>query len=161
MAKGRFSIRATISLLLIKDKEILLIRRFNTGWEDGRYSLMGGHLEEDETLAETTIREAKEEIGITLDPENLKVVNTMHTSTNKRNYIDFFLVATKWKGKPVIKEKDKMDDIRWFPLNDLPGNMPQLIRNGIDNYIRNETFSEYKHTLKVQTLSKKNIALSE
>lgn len=144
MIKERFAIHAAISLLLLKGNEILLIRRYNTGWEDGKYSLMGGHIEENETLAETTIREAKEEIGITLGPNDIKVVHTIHTSINKENYIDFFLLGTKWAGEPTIKEKDKIDDIQWFPLDNLPDNMPRVIRQGIDNYLRKETFSAFK-----------------
>ena len=41
----RNKIAITALLLLTKDDKILLTRRYNTGYEDGKYSLPGGHVE--------------------------------------------------------------------------------------------------------------------
>ena len=136
-------LRVACYLLLIKEDKILLLRRFNTGWEDGKYSLISGHLEGDETVKQAMIREAKEEAGINLNPENLHVVHTMHRkSNNNLEYIDFFLIADKWKGEPKIMEADKCDDIRWFYLKNLPGNTLPYIKQAIENYFNKVSFSE-------------------
>jgi len=50
MVNKRFMFRAACYLLLIKKDKMLLLRRFNTGWEDGKYTLISGHLEGDETV---------------------------------------------------------------------------------------------------------------
>lgn len=76
--KDRFKIIPEVFLLLIQDKKILLSRRFQTGYEDGNYGLPAGHGEYGETMREGTAREALEEIGITIHPEDLEFAVTQH-----------------------------------------------------------------------------------
>ena len=45
MAKERNKIIPASYAVLIKDNKVLLVRRFNTGYEDGKYSLPAGHVE--------------------------------------------------------------------------------------------------------------------
>ena len=51
-------------LLIMRNKEVLLAKRKNTGYKDGEYELPGGYLEKNEDLYGAMIREAKEELGI-------------------------------------------------------------------------------------------------
>ncbi len=76
--KKRFQIKCAVVLILTKIEEeqeyVLLQKRQNTGILDGKYDISCcGHLEEKETLKEAVIREAKEEIGITLLKKRFKV----------------------------------------------------------------------------------------
>lgn len=64
MNNERFTLRCATYLLLIKSGKILLQRRFNTGWKDGKYTLISGHLDGQETIAQAMVREAEEEAGI-------------------------------------------------------------------------------------------------
>ena len=91
MSQQRFVFNAAVSLLIIKAGKVLLTRRSNTGWEDGKYALVGGHIEDNETVFDTAVREAEEEVGITLNLKYLKVVHTMHDS--KYNYIGFVVIV--------------------------------------------------------------------
>jgi 8-oxo-dGTP diphosphatase len=43
-------------LYLKKSNKVLLLRRFNTGYEDGNYSFIAGHLEKNETFSDSIIR---------------------------------------------------------------------------------------------------------
>jgi 8-oxo-dGTP diphosphatase len=138
----RFKMIASVYLLFVKDGKILLLRRCNTGYEDGNYGLVAGHLDAHESLTQGAIREAKEESGVTIDPQDLKVVTTMHRRQNDER-VDFFFEVTKWSGEPLNTEPDKCDDLSWFPLDELPENTIPYIRQAIECYRSGVIYSEF------------------
>ena len=83
--------------MLIKNNSILLLRRLNTGFEDGNYSMIAGHLNGNETVKQAMGREAKEEAGIKLSVNDMKIAHIMHRNTSDREYVDFFLSVSKWE----------------------------------------------------------------
>ncbi len=139
----RFTLRAAVYLLLIKDKKVLLLRRRNTGWADGNYGLISGHLDGNETVIEAMVREAHEEAGITIYPHDLQVTHVMHRNAEVGEYVDFFLVAKAWKGNPQNTEPEKCDDMQWFPLDELPKNIISSVKQAIEQYSSGQIFSEY------------------
>ena len=143
MSAERFRPYAAVYLILVRDENVLLARRFNTGWNDGKYSLIAGHLDGGESVTMAIIREAKEESDIELSSEDLQVVHTMHRNSEDREYVDFYLVAKKWKGEPKIMETDKCDELAWFPFNDLPTNIIPCVRDALLAYRKGVTFSEW------------------
>src|SRR5262249_3309655 len=74
----RFKQIAEAHVIFIRDGETLLLRRFQTGWQDGHYSVVAGHVEAQETIAEAAIREAREEAGVVIDPDDLELVHVVH-----------------------------------------------------------------------------------
>ncbi len=76
--KTRFKLITSVYLFFIKENKILLLRRANTGYEDGNYGLVAGHADGEETLKTTAVREAKEESGVEIDPKNLELKHVMH-----------------------------------------------------------------------------------
>lgn len=139
MPKDRFKIIPVSHLILIKNGKILLSRRFNTGYQDGNYSVAAGHLDGNETFINAMIREAKEEAGLDIKAEDLEVIHAMHRKSPPDERIDLFLKANKWQGEPKIMEPDKCDDLRWFPIDNLPANTVPEIKYAIKN-IRNKIF---------------------
>ncbi|MEI8092239.1 MAG: NUDIX domain-containing protein [bacterium] len=71
----RSSIIAVVNLVLRQDDKILLLQRANTGYGDGSYGMISGHVEKGENFTDALIREALEEAGITLQREHLRVVH--------------------------------------------------------------------------------------
>ncbi len=136
-------------LILVRGGKILLSRRFQTGYADGKYSLPAGHVEDKEELKASTCREIKEEIGISLVPQDLKLVHVMHRKEDDIR-MDFFFVTTKRGLKPTNTEPQKSDDLRWFPLHKLPANTIPYIRTAIKNWRKGIFYSEFgwKATLK-------------
>ena len=102
--KERFKIIPEVFLFLIKDGKILLSRRFNTGYEDGKYGLPAGHGEYGETMREGTAREAREEIGIDIDPKDLEFILTQHRwCPDKNNHharIGFYFIPKVFNRIP-------------------------------------------------------------
>ena len=48
--EDRFKNGVCVGIMLIRDKKVLLMKRKNTGFDDGMYELPGGHLESNEDL---------------------------------------------------------------------------------------------------------------
>jgi 8-oxo-dGTP diphosphatase len=143
MNEERLKLIASVYLILIRDGKILLLRRANTGYEDGNFSLPAGHLEEGESVREGVIREIREEIAIILDAENLHVSHVMHRKKTDHQRIDFFITTEHFDGEPKNAEPEKCDDLSWFPLDNLPANTIPYIRQAIDAVRRGQTFSEF------------------
>ncbi|MFA6548280.1 MAG: NUDIX domain-containing protein [Candidatus Magasanikbacteria bacterium] len=133
----RFKPFSAAYLVLEKDGQILLLRRYNTGYKDGGYSLVAGHLDGGETTKQCIIREAYEEAGITLTPEDLEVVHVMHRYRPEREYFDIYLRAKKWSGDITIMEPNKCDELKWSKIDDLPENVLPEVKFAIENIINN------------------------
>jgi len=134
----RFKLVPTSHLILMEEDKVLLAKRLNTGWMDGNYSVIAGHLDGNETFLQAMVREAKEEAGIDVDEKDLQVVHVMHRRTDHER-IDFFIQAKRWNGTPRIMEPDKCDDMKWFDIDKLPDNTIPYIRQAIQ-MIRNKVF---------------------
>ena len=116
-------------LILLDGERVLLLRRANTGFEDGNYSLIAGHVEVGESAGAAMIREAREEVGITLALADLEFAHTQHRrSAAGRAYFDLYFIARRWVGEPSNVEPSKCDDMRWFALTDLPNNLTSFVR---------------------------------
>ncbi len=139
----RFPYVGSAYLLLIREQKILLLRRANTGFEDGNYGLPAGHMDGGETAREGGAREIREEIGLTIKPEDLEVVHVMHRKATQDERIDFFMTAKSYKGEIKNMEPEKCDDMSWFPLDALPPNIIDYIRVAIKNTQTKNFYSEY------------------
>ena len=137
----RFKIKVAVYALLMKDNKILLLRRFNTGWQDGNYGLPSGYLEADENLIEATLREMEEEVGVKSKKEDVEFVHTMH---RKSVYVDFYFLVKNWEGEVQNMEIDKCDDLSWFNLDSLPENIIPSVKLAIENYQKGIKFSEFQ-----------------
>lgn len=123
---------------------VLIARRCNTGYQDGMFQVVAGHAEAGELPKEAMIREAKEEIGIDINPEDLEFVHVssrpQHDPTGDR--LDFYFRVLRWKGEPRIMEPDKCDDIRWIQMHDLPSNTTPHVRYAIEKILEGVMYSE-------------------
>ncbi len=135
MSNERFTLRAAVYLILIRDSKVLLARRFKTGWMDGKYSLIAGHLDGNESVFDAMLREAFEEAGIKVHKKDLRPIKVLHRiSSDHMEYMDFFFIAEKWEGEPKILEPHKCDDMSWFQVNNLPENTLPYVKEVIENY---------------------------
>src|SRR4051794_36023804 len=138
----RFRALCAVHIFFIRDGQVLLLRRFNTGYEDGKYSVVAGHLDGGEEVQAAASREAWEEVGVRVAPGDLNVVGVMHRhSTDER--IDFFVATTIWEGDLVNCEPHKCDELRWADLDALPDTVIPYIRRALENYRANRWFDSF------------------
>ena len=132
----------TVHLFFFRENQILLSRRFNTGFRDGEYSVPAGHLDGNETVIAAGIREAEEEVGIKLEAGDMVFSSVMHRLEDDER-VDFFIHVHKWLGEPFNAEPDKCDDLRWVDINQLPANTVPYVRQALQNHLSGLHFDEY------------------
>jgi 8-oxo-dGTP diphosphatase len=103
---------------------VLLHLRQDTGYLDGHWATLAGHVEEGETARAAAAREALEEAGVRIDEADLEPLTTLHRITpgagQVEQRVDFFWTAHRWTGTPRITEPGKNAAMDWFPLTALP-----------------------------------------
>ena len=141
----RFQATVAVHLFLLRENEVLLLRRHNTGYEDGNYSVIAGHLDGGEPATFAMAREAAEEAGIAVAREDLRFVHVMHRreAGGADERIDLFFAATAWRGAPAIREPDKCSELRWSSLDDLPDNVVPYVRAALDHYRHTRPYAEF------------------
>lgn len=108
-------------LILKRQDEVLLYLRQNTGFLDGFYGLVAGHVEAGESATQAIIREAREEAGIEIEAKDLAVKHVAHRLTNRYN-IDVYFECERWKGEIRNVEPHKCGEMVFFPASKLPEN---------------------------------------
>lgn len=123
MSKQRYLMAVAAHLVLQNDGgEVLFLRRANTGYADGQWSIPAGHVEQGETLAHACCREVSEETGIELDATDVACVLVQHKhDLDGEERIDVFFSAGLPKGQsPEIREPHCCDALRWADLSRPP-----------------------------------------
>ena len=144
--KQRFKLIPAVYLVLRCKNEVLLLRRANTGYQDGKYSLIAGHLDGDELGTDAIAREAREEAGIIIDPKKLKFVHIVHRLNRNQpgqERVDLFYELWEWQGEVTNTEPQKCDDLSWHSLDNLPENMLPLIKHVLQDISSKAYYSEY------------------
>lgn len=139
----RFRMPCAVHVLLLRGGEVLLLRRAHTGYQDGNFSTIAGHLDGGEEVLAAAVREAREEAGITLDPAELRMVEVMHNRDDDSEYIDFFVAAARWEGTIVNAEPHKCAELAWHSLDNLPPNTIPYVRRALENYQRGVWFASF------------------
>jgi len=139
MERRKFPV--AVHLFLMNKNNILLLKRFNTGYEDGNYSVIAGHLDGNEDVYNAMIREAKEEAGIDILKDDLKIVQVMHRKKPNEERIDYFFYCKKWKGDIINVEPNKCSELKWSSINNLPENTIEYIKYAIENFGKKINFT--------------------
>jgi ADP-ribose pyrophosphatase YjhB (NUDIX family) len=141
--KERFKLIPEVYLILERDGRILLSRRFQTGYEDGNYSMVAGHVDGNETMREAIARETAEESGLKINPLKLEHLLTMHRWCGDHERIGLYFTTKHWDGEIRNMEPNKCDDLSWFPLEQLPENTIPYIQTAISCYLKGEKYCEF------------------
>ena len=110
---------AVIDAIIIKNSQLLLVKRSKKLTQGGKWGLVGGFVERDETVKQTAYREVFEESGYRLkSAEFFTIIDTPNRRNEDRQNIAFVYVckAGQKEGKPDWESTQQ----RWFDLDNLP-----------------------------------------
>ena len=143
MAADRMQSIVDVHVLLVNEHdECLFMRRANTGYKDGQYSLVAGHLEPDETIKACAIREAAEEVGVLIDTKDLVLSGVMRRDAGQ-NRISFFLTCRRWQGQITNNEPEKCDDLMWRLFSNLPAQTVDYVQEAIKSISKGEILTDF------------------
>lgn len=132
----------TVELMIQREDKVFMIRRYNTGYMDGHYAFVGGHVEKGESVKQAVIREAKEECGIDIKEEDLEFICGIRNG-KREQYLNFFYRTTKFEGEPHNTEPKECDEVIWADMNNLPENTIPNEKRAIYNFLNEIKMDEY------------------
>lgn len=138
----RATFPVTVHLLFFREDQVLLLRRLNTGYADGQYSVPAGHLDGGETVIAAAAREGLEETGVRIEASDVDFSSVVHRKDGDER-VDFFVHIRNWQGEPINTEPDKCDDLRWVQVDALPDNVIPYVRKAIENHRGGIKFLEF------------------
>ena len=106
--------RKAVIIFLVKDHEVLLL---HARYPDGNVFWQGvsGYVEPNEDSKLAAIREAHEELAVTLNADDIKQI---HTFTVNDTEFTVYRVDT-WQDELGIQEGG-IEELHWFPIDKLP-----------------------------------------
>lgn len=110
----------TVNILIQNDDKVLLSRRVNTGWMDGKLGVPGGYVEEGETPLQAIIREINEELGVEVSPTYLEFQCVVVRNLNPHQHIAFVFVLQGKNYNFINGEPEKCSELVWTDKNSLP-----------------------------------------
>ncbi|MFI5781131.1 NUDIX domain-containing protein [Nocardia sp. NPDC051570] len=109
-----------VHVLLTRDDRLLLTRRGGNNEFAGRWHMPSGKLDAGESITMAAAREAFEEVGVTINPTDFRVVHITHVAgSGPEPRLGVFLHAARWLGEPTNREPEKCLALDWFPVDQL------------------------------------------
>lgn len=139
---------SAIILILLRErggkKQVLLQRRQNTGFADGLWDFScAGKVEKGETMTAAAVREAREELGISVSALRFAVL--LHKCDKSCNlvYYNAYFICTECDGEPTICEPEKSSELKWFDLENLPNDLIDDRKCALKAYLDGVHYIEY------------------
>lgn len=139
--------RVGVGVMFVRNGQVLLGRRHDDAEKadsllhgEGTWTLPGGKLDFHERPTDCARREALEECAI--EPKDLKMVSVSNDTVPDAHFVTLGFLSKDFEGKPQAMEPDEITEWKWFPFDELPGNIFPPSGKVIKNYLAGEI---YKH----------------
>ena len=138
MKSGVDCIGVGCGALIINDKnEALLVKRgVKSKNEVGVWSKPGGAVEFGEKVEDAVRREIKEELGVNIELSKFLGFTNHIIKSENQHWVTFNYLAKITEGEPRIMEPEKIAEIKWFNLRNLPEKLSQTTSEPIKDYLK-------------------------
>ena len=124
------------ALIINDENETLLIKRTPKSQnEAGFWSKPGGTVEFNENVEDAVKREIKEELGVDIELDKFLGFTNHIIKSQNQHWVAFNYLAKIIKGEPKNLEIEKIEEIKWFNLSNLPSNLTQTTSEPIKEYL--------------------------
>lgn len=108
-----------VGLAILRDGKLLLCRRMKAP-EAGHWNIVGGKVDHMEPAEVAARREAEEETGLSIGTIRYLGVTEQVIAADRQHWVSLLYVTDDTTGEPQLTEPDKLSEIGWFDLDDLP-----------------------------------------
>jgi 8-oxo-dGTP diphosphatase len=133
-------------ILVKRRSEVLFLQRRNTGYKDGFFSFVAGHVEKDEPAHDAAARELAEETGLTIGPARFRLVHTMQKFAVSPRLAFFFEVDLPEEQEPRNAEPDRCERLLWAPLERPPVPIIPYVSFAAQRIIAGEPYSTFRES---------------
>ncbi|MFC8492251.1 NUDIX domain-containing protein [Streptomyces sp. NPDC057235] len=136
----RHTVPVDVHLIAVREgeegPEVLLSRRAGAVYAAGHWHFPSGHVNGPfEDVVTALVREAYEETGLVVDPDDVRAAVTVHhRAPGGSARVGFFFEVRRWSGRPEVREPAVCDAVGWFAFDTLPEPMVAYCRAGLDAY---------------------------
>ncbi|WP_377275097.1 NUDIX domain-containing protein [Rhizobium sp. R86522] len=108
-----------VGLAILRDGKLLLCKRMKAP-EAGHWNIVGGKVDHMEPAELAARREAEEETRLSIGPIRYLGITEQLIEADRQHWISLLYVTDDTSGDPQLTEPDKLSEIGWFDLDDLP-----------------------------------------
>lgn len=128
------------TIVTYEDKILLLKKPDNSEW-----TLVGGHVEDNESSKMAIIRRTQEEVGLTIKEDQLEVLCVIDRKLDEGFKLHIFFKTLNWQGEPINKENDLHSELQWFKMDNLPENLGELAKAAVESIKTNKLYHFKDH----------------
>ena len=108
-----------VVLVFIQNSDGKFLIQKRSEIKNGKYATTGGHPKSRESSIEGIISEVKEEIGLDLKPENLKLYYSNRSDVEKVFWDDYYIKMDVENIDNLELQEEEVDSVCWLDINEI------------------------------------------
>lgn len=106
----------TVAVFIYNTKTHKFLMQKRTVDKGGKYGTTSGHPVYGQTSLEGMCSEIKEELGIDVDSNSLKLIDTIE---RKKKYVDIYYMETESRLENISIQKEELNEIKWMSKKEI------------------------------------------
>ena len=130
-----------VTIFIQNNQKKLLIQKRSKS-KGGKYGITSGHVQKKEEFIQGAIREIKEELGLKIEENELKL---FYTKKDNKDEYHLYLLKKDFNIQDLLLQKEEVESVKWCTINEIE----TLIANGDFYDTQIEAYQIAKNKLEV------------